>query len=328
MLPLKDCRGYRSRYINALNRAVRALTPIAGRGIRLRQSAQGVVIEAIAKGGGGGTVVPFSYRWKVTLSTSTDEVGTTIYTMKIAPGSLWRDEGTGAVELNVQPDGSTVKTSATGWLAEDVGTGALYVVEDTSGGSAVYRVVYGDPTSETRRILLRVADLTLASSGATLTQRQIGDALTGGASGLQLGPLTYETDGDTKRFVRYMGAWTFDADNDRWTFAKAVKTDGLPYPAAEVLAAEETLVRDGGNIHLALRPAIGPDPTLWLSKRTSGIATGITYDEPASDSNTGAIIAHNAKITYYSDEAAETVADETLLYTQVEAANEAAHFEA
>lgn len=58
MLPLKDCRGYRSRYINALNRAVRALTPIAGRGIRLRQSAQGVVIESTAKGGGGGTVAP------------------------------------------------------------------------------------------------------------------------------------------------------------------------------------------------------------------------------------------------------------------------------
>ena len=58
MLPLKDCRGYRSRYINALNRAVRALTPIAGKGIRLRQSAQGVVIESTAKGGGGGTVVP------------------------------------------------------------------------------------------------------------------------------------------------------------------------------------------------------------------------------------------------------------------------------
>ena len=58
MLPLKDCRGYRSRYINALNRAVRSLTPIAGRGIRLRQSAQGVVIESTAKGGGGGTVAP------------------------------------------------------------------------------------------------------------------------------------------------------------------------------------------------------------------------------------------------------------------------------
>lgn len=58
MLPLQNCRGYRSRYINALNRAVRALTPIAGRGIRLRQSAQGVVIEATAKGGGGGTVAP------------------------------------------------------------------------------------------------------------------------------------------------------------------------------------------------------------------------------------------------------------------------------
>lgn len=324
MLP-PPIRGFRSRHINALLQEVQAVQPIAGLGVTCRKTPQGTIITADSSGGGGSA--PFSYRWRVTLETVADDSGATTYNLHITHGSLWRDEGAGAVDLNVAPDGSTVKTSATGWLAEDVGTGALYVVEDTSGGSVVYRVVYGDPSAETRRILLRVADLTLASSGATLIQRQVGDALTGGASGLQLGPLTYETDGDTKRFVRYMGAWTFDDNQDKWVFLAAVKSDGLPYPAAEVLAAEETLVRAGGNIHVALRPAIGPDPVLWLSKRTSSIATGITYDEPASDSDTGAIIAHNAQITYYSDEAAETVADETLLYTQVEAANEAAHFE-
>ena len=46
---LRDARGYRSRYINALNAAIKAIAPIAGRGIRLRQTPQGTVIEATAK---------------------------------------------------------------------------------------------------------------------------------------------------------------------------------------------------------------------------------------------------------------------------------------
>ena len=37
---LRDARGYRSRYINALNAAIKAIAPIAGRGIRLRQTPQ------------------------------------------------------------------------------------------------------------------------------------------------------------------------------------------------------------------------------------------------------------------------------------------------
>ena len=39
---LRDARGYRSRYINALNAAIKAIAPIAGRGIRLRQTPQGL----------------------------------------------------------------------------------------------------------------------------------------------------------------------------------------------------------------------------------------------------------------------------------------------
>ena len=37
---LRDARGYRSRYINALNAAIKAIAPIAGKGIRLRQTPQ------------------------------------------------------------------------------------------------------------------------------------------------------------------------------------------------------------------------------------------------------------------------------------------------
>ena len=39
---LRDARGYRSRYINALNAAIKAIAPITERGIRLRQTPQGL----------------------------------------------------------------------------------------------------------------------------------------------------------------------------------------------------------------------------------------------------------------------------------------------
>lgn len=331
MLPLKDCRGYRSRYINALNRAVRALTPIAGRGIRLRQSAQGVVIEATAKGGGGGGSAPFSFRWRVTLETVTDDSGATTYTLHITPGSLWRDDGAGAVDLHVAPDGSTVTVSGAEWLAAGVtASGALYVVDNSAGatsGGVAYPLVYGDPTSETRRILLRVADLTVASSGVTLTQRQIGDALTGGASGLQLGPLTYEASGSTRRFVRYMGAWAFDADNDRWTFAKAVKADGSQYPAAETLSAREMLFRVGGTIYVAYRPDIGPAPTKWMSRITIRVSQGIDINPPQSETDTGSVTETTRDLTYFTDNTVANASTDSPLSVQVEEANEATAYE-
>lgn len=46
---LRNTRGYRSRYINVLNEVVKSIAPIAGKGIRLRQTAQGTVIEVTAK---------------------------------------------------------------------------------------------------------------------------------------------------------------------------------------------------------------------------------------------------------------------------------------
>lgn len=329
MLPLKDCRGYRSRYINALNRAVRALTPIAGRGIRLRQSAQGVVIEATAKGGGGGVAAPFSYRWRTTLETVTDDNGATTYKLHITPGSLWRDEGAGAVDLNVAPDGSTVTgaTTAAEWLVAGATSGSLYVVEDTSGGSAVYRVVYGNPATETRRILLRVADLTLASSGATLIQRQIGDALTGGASGLQLGPLTYETVNGQARFNRYLGAWTFNAASNVWSFAKAVKADGTQYPAAESLPGREMLFRSGGTIYVAYRPDIGPAPTKWMSRVTIRVSQGIDINPPQSDTDTGSVAETTRDLTYFTDNTVANASTDYPLSVQVAEANEATAYD-
>ena len=331
MLPLKDCRGYRSRYINALNRAVRSLTPIAGRGIRLRQSAQGVVIESTAKGGGGGTVVPFSFRWRVTLETVTAEDGSTTYNLHIKPGSLWRDEGAGAVDLNVAPDGSTVAVSGAEWLASGVTTsGALYVVDNAAGatsGGVAYPLVYGNPTAETRRILLRVADLTVASSGATLTQRQVGDALTGGGSGLQLGPLTYEFTGSTHRFVRYMGTWVFSASSNSWTFAKAVKQDGTQYPAAETLAAREFLLRQNGTIYVAYRPDIGPIPTKWMSRVTIRVSQGIDITPPQSDTDTGSVSETTRDLTYFTDNTVANASTDYPLTVQVAEANEATAYD-
>ena len=327
MLPLKDCRGYRSRYINALNRAVRALTPIAGRGIRLRQSAQGVVIESIAKCGGV-KASPFRHRWQVT-ATSEVQGTSTVWTLHVAPGSIWeRDEEGKLHEAEIAPEAPVqADEDAGGWKITSATTGALYVVEDTSGGSAAYRVVYSDPASETRRILLRVADLTIASSGATLIQRQIGDALTGGASGLQLGPLTYEAYGSTRRFVRYMGTWVFREASGVWTFAKAVKPDGSQYPAAETLSAREMLFRSGGTIYVAYRPDIGPAPTKWMSRITIRVSQGIDINPPQSETDTGSVTETTRDLTYFTDNTVANASTDSPLSVQIEEANEATAYE-
>ena len=266
----------------------------------------------------------FNHRWKVTVETVTGEDGTVTRRLRIAPGSLWRNEGTGAVDLNVVPDGSSVTVGDDGmWAVENAATGSLYVAD----GGAAYPLVFGNPDSESRPILLRVADLSVTAGGATLIQRQVGDALysPGGGGGLQLGPLEYEA--GNKRFVRYMGTWVYAAGSGVWNFAKAVRTDGGQYPAAEIIPSREMLFRSGGEVYVALRPDIGPTPTRWLAKRTETIVGGISYSEPESDADTGALSASELTFTYFSDTAATEGETIELLYTQVEAANEASHFE-
>ena len=270
---------------------------------------------------GGGV---FNHRWKVTVETVTGEDGTVTRRLRIAPGSLWRNEGTGAVDLNVAPDGSSVTVGDDGmWAVENAATGSLYVAD----GGAAYPLVFGNPASESRPILLRVADLSVTAGGATLIQRQVGDALysPGGGGGLQLGPLEYEA--GNKHFVRYMGTWVYAAGSGVWNFAKAVGTDGGVLPAVEIIPSREMLFREGGEVYVALRPDIGPTPTRWLAKRTATIVGGISYSEPESDADTGALSASELTFTYFSDTAATEGGTITLLYTQVEAANEASHFE-
>lgn len=322
---------------NTLVDAIRQNRPLQGTGVRLRQSTEGVFIDAATQEQTSTPIsTPFSHRWKVTVTTVTDDNGSATHTLHITPGSLWRNDGAGVTDLNVIPDGDTVTTDSDGnWLVENATTGSLYVADNsanqgTSSSGPVYPLIYGDYTKETRPILLRIADLTLASSGVEFVQRQVGDALysPGGGGGLQLGPLTHETRNGNHHFVRYLGQWVYNATSAVWAFVKAVNSDGSAYPAAEDLPAREMLFRVGGEVYSAYRPDIGPTPTRWLAKHTETIVGGITYSEPQTDADTGALSASELTFTYFTDTAAQESDPATLLYTQVEAANEASHFEA
>ena len=320
--------------LNDLIEAIRRVRPLPGSGVSTRESPDGTFISAAAQK--QSPVTPFSHRWKVTLTTVTDDNGSATHTLHITPGSLWRNDGAGVTDLNVIPDGDTVTTDSDGnWLVENATTGSLYVADNsanqgTSSSGPVYPLIYGDYTKETRPILLRIADLTLASSGVEFVQRQVGDALysPGGGGGLQLGPLTHETRNGNHHFVRYLGQWVYNATSAVWAFVKAVNSDGSAYPAAEDLPAREMLFRVGGEVYSAYRPDIGPTPTRWLAKHTETIVGGITYSEPQTDADTGALSASELTFTYFTDTAAQESDPATLLYTQVEAANEASHFEA
>ena len=274
-------------------------------------------------GSGGET---FNHRWKVTVTREVEPDGAASWTVNIRPGSVWTAAEDGAVEAAALTPVAPVAADAEngGWKIDGATSGSLYVAIDAAGANLLK---YGDPAAESAAVILRIADVTVASSGATLIQRQIGDALTGGASGLQLGPLTYETDGDTKRFVRYMGAWAFDADNDRWTFAKAVKTDGSQYPAAETLSAREMLFRVGGTIYVAYRPDIGPAPTRWMSRVTVRVSQGIDITPPQSDTDTGSVSETTRDLIYFTDDTTANASTDYPLSIQVAEANDATAYD-
>ena len=98
-------------------------------------------------------------------------------------------------------------------------------------------------------------------------------------------------------------------------------------PPAETLPAREALIRINGDVYVAYRPDIGPTPTRWLSKRTATLSTGVAYSPPADEDGTGRLYETSATLTYYSDAEQQDGDEVDLLYTQVEAANEATHFE-
>lgn len=156
--------------------------------------------------GGGGAATPFNHRWRVTVASEG-----TAHTLRIEPGSLWRNDGAGVVDLGVAPDGETVTVADDGaWTAQTSGSGSLYVAD----ASPAPLLVWGDPTSETRAILLRVADIVVASSGTTLVQRAVGDQLYsvggGGSEPLRflqvaLRDMPEEFPSDPKRWCVYLG---------------------------------------------------------------------------------------------------------------------------
>lgn len=319
---------------NTLVEAIRQNRPLQGTGVRLRQSTEGIFIDAAAQTQTAPAVAstPFSHRWKVTVTTVTDD-DTATHTLHITPGSLWRNDGAGVTDLNVAPDEDTVTTDSEGnWFVENATAGSLYVADNsanqgTSSSGPAYPLVYGDCTKETRPILLRIADLTLTTSAtqeAILTQRQVGDALysPGGSAGDYPGP--WERDGDT--WKRFLGHYAPDASG-AYAFVKTLDANGKPI-AVETAPSADALYKtaDGNAIATAPMPVFADTTTPWLQRRTATFQDELVYSPPASETGTGHVAAATVTVTYFADVAAQKGAGQDLFMVQVEEANEAAHY--
>lgn len=132
-------------------------------------------IEQVAISHGGGET--FNHRWKVTLSTTTDEGGTTTHTLRIQPGSVWeRDEEGALKEAEIAPETPVqADADAGGWKVSPSASGTLYVSEDKDGAKTLR---LGNADDEEDTVLVRIADVTVTTSDpptVTILQRQIGD---------------------------------------------------------------------------------------------------------------------------------------------------------
>lgn len=335
-LPARFIRGQAltADRLNDLIEAIRRVRPLPGNGVSTRESPDGTFISAAAQTQTAPAVAstPFSHRWKVTLTTVTDD-DTATHTLRITPGSLWRNDGAGVTDLNVIPDGDTVTTDSDGnWLVENATTGSLYVADNsanqgTSSSGPAYPLVFGDYTKETRPILLRIADLTLTTSAtqeAILTQRQVGDALysPGGSAGDYPGP--WERNGDT--WKRFLGHYAPDASG-AYAFVKTLDANGKPI-AVETAPSADALYKtaDGNAIATAPMPVFADTTTPWLQRRTATFQDELVYSPPASETGTGHVAAATVTVTYFADVAAQKGAGQDLFMVQVEEANEAAHY--
>lgn len=333
IIPQPPCRGQAitADLLRDVIAAIRATRPLKGDGILLQESPNGTLISAAAQKQTSTPIsAPFSHRWKVTLTTVTDDNGSATHTLHITPGSLWRNDGAGVTDLNVIPDGDTVTTDSDGnWLVENATTGSLYVADNsanqgTSSSGPVYPLIYGDYTKETRPILLRIADLTLASSGVEFVQRQVGDALysPGGSAGDYPGP--WERNGDT--WKRFLGHYAPDVSG-AYAFVKTLDANGKPI-AVETAPSADALYKtaDGNAIATAPMPVFADTTTPWLQRRTATFQDELVYSPPASETGTGHVAAATVTVTYFADVAAQKGAGQDLFMVQVEEANEAAHY--
>ena len=333
IIPQPPCRGQAitADLLRDVIAAIRATRPLKGDGILLQESPNGTFISAATQK--QSPVTPFDHRFKVSFAKNKDGG----YNLTIRKGSLWRNDGAGVTDLNVIPDGDTVTTDSDGnWLVENATTGSLYVVDNSanqdassSTGTAAnpYPLVYGDPASETRPILLRIADLTLTTSAtqeAILTQRQVGDALysPGGSAGDYPGP--WERDGDT--WKRFLGHYAPDASG-AYAFVKTLDANGKPI-AVETAPSADALYKtaDGNAIATAPMPVFADTTTPWLQRRTATFQDELVYSPPASETGTGHVAAATVTVTYFADVAAQKGAGQDLFMVQVEEANEAAHY--
>ena len=326
---LQDARGFRSRYINALNAAVKSLTPIAGRGIRLRQSAQGTVIEAIAKSTAGGGGTPFAHRWKVTASYVAETAEEPAHwELVVAADSIWQDTGVGLTEIVPEPDGSSVVANGEDWRVPSAGSGQqLYVVEDSTGGATAgthHYLVYGDVATEPRHVLLRVADFAVSTGGVpSVTQRAVGDQLRAGAGAtLVPGPLVMESQHGTYFWRRYLGSY-IKQDDGSYVFARAASIPAIEsYDCATAIVAGET-----ADTLDAMRVPQLADPTSFLSRQTATLSAGVEFTPPDDETGTGVISHKPITITYYSMTAPTPGNSETLLTTLVDETNESTTYE-
>ena len=329
-LPARFIRGQTltADRLNDLIEAIRRVRPLPGTGVSIRESPDGTIISAAAQKQSPAGSTPFSHRWKVTVTTVTDD-DTATHTLHITPGSLWRNDGAGVVDLNVAPDEDTVTIDSDGnWLVENATTGTLYVADNsanqgTASSGPAYPLKVGDPTKETLPILLRIADLTLSSSGVEFVQRQVGDALysPGGSAGDYPGP--WERDGDT--WKRFLGHYALNASGT-YAFVKTLDANGAPI-AVETAPSADALYKDSnGNAILAAPAPVLSQTAPWLQRRTATFQDELVYSPPASETGTGSVSAATVTINYFADVEAQKGAGQELFLVQVEEANEAAHY--
>ncbi len=319
---------------NALVDALLQIRPLAGVGVRLRQTPAGTIIDAAPQTDAQtvAAAAPFRHRWQTTAAYRDDGDGAR-WVLAVAPGSLWQTDAAGALAEAALTPVEPVATNPDGggWVVDPAEkTGSLYVAENAgetpdTGQSAGLLLKYGDPAAETLPVLLRVADLDLPADGspAKLTQRQVGDALRGAAQTPQPGPLTREEDASGARWVRRLGSWAWRPADAQWAFTPDADADGAKRPPIESFPERTVLLRVGDDI--AALPAPLPAaqaPALWLAKREADVTVGLTYTPPADETGSGALTGRKGSFRFWSDRDPAAGETETYLETFVEDAND------
>lgn len=207
-----------------------------------------------------------------------------------------------------------------GWNALSVTSGTLYAVIDATGES-----VRLSGSAESECINVRIGEW---QDGAW-KQSHIGAIVFAGSGGsgssLTLGGLE-EYDGQLAQFV---GTWSIVEGTP--VFVPASDTPAVIYASEKVKVAFRVTDEHAGTDALETAEAFllfPGDSAPWMSTNKVTYAKNITYTEPASQTEKGALSATHATIDVLSPAAPTVGEQETLLETVVEAANESKIYEA